>query len=240
MERSSNVTWQDGNISRTQRWQLLGARGATVWLTGLPASGKSTIGAGLEERLVSAGRFAYLLDGDNLRHGICGDLGFSEADRTANIVRVGEVARLFADAGAIAIVALVSPVDASRTAVRERHERCGLRFIEVFIDTPLEVCKARDPKALYSRAQAGEIHGFTGVDAPYEPPSRADLRLSDDLTVPGAVAAVLDLLDGSNGSPGLDGSNGSAAHLGHDRLQTAAATRSGGIRLIHEQNGVGK
>jgi len=231
MERSSNVTWQDGNISRAQRWRSLGARGATVWLTGLPASGKSTIGAGLEERLISAGRFAYLLDGDNLRHGICGDLGFSDTDRSANIVRVGELARLFADAGAIAIVALVSPVDASRAAVRERHERCGLRFIEVFVDTPIEVCKARDPKALYSRAQAGEIHGFTGVDAPYEPPSRADLTLTDGLTVPAAVDALLELLDEPNGSSG---------HIGNERIQAAAATRSGGFRLIHEQNGVGK
>ena len=117
-------------------------------------------------------------------------------------MRAGELARLFADAGAIAIVALVSPVDASRAAVRERHERCGLRFIEVFVDTPLEVCKARDPKALYRRAAAGEIHGFTGVDAPYEPPSRADLTLTDGMTVPCAVGAVLELLDGSNGSAG--------------------------------------
>ena len=240
MERSSNVTWQQGNISRAQRWQSLRARGATVWLTGLPASGKSTIGAGLEERLVSAGRFAYLLDGDNLRHGICGDLGFSESDRAANMVRVGELARLFADAGAIAIVALVSPVDSARVEVRERHERCGLRFVEVFVDTPLEVCKARDPKSLYSRAQAGEIHGFTGVDAPYEPPSRADLTLTDGMSVPRAVAAVLELLDGSNGSNGFNGTNGTTGHVAHERLQEAAAARPGGIRLIHEQNGASR
>jgi adenylyl-sulfate kinase len=232
MERSSNVTWQNGNISRAERWQALGSRGATIWLTGLPASGKSTIGAGLEERLVRTGRFAYLLDGDNMRHGLCGDLGFSEADRARNIARVGELARLFADAGAIAIVALVSPVDASRTAVRESHERCGLRFIEVFVDTPLEVCKARDPKELYSKAEAGEIRGFTGVDAPYEAPTNADLTLTDEMTVPRAVSAVLDLLDGfTNGSGGADG---------HQRLQAAAAAHTGGIRLIHEQNGASK
>ncbi len=231
MERSSNVTWQNGNISRAERWQALGARGATVWLTGLPASGKSTIGAGLEERLIRAGRFAYLLDGDNLRHGLCGDLGFSEADRAQNIARAGELARLFADSGAIAIVALVSPVDASRAAVRESHERCGLRFIEVFVDTPLEVCKARDPKALYRRAQAGEIRGFTGVDSPYEPPSAAELTLTDGMTASRAVSAVLDLLDGSNGA---------GSHVGHERVQAAGAPATAGIRLIHEQNGARK
>ena len=177
------------------------------------------------------GPLAYLLDGDNLRHGLCGDLGFSEADRAQNIARAGELARLFADSGAIAIVALVSPVDASRAAVRESHERCGLRFIEVFVDTPLEVCKARDPKALYRRAAAGEIRGFTGVDSPYEPPSRADLTLTDGITVPCAVGAVLELLDGSNGSAG---------HWGHERIQAAAAAGTGGIRRIHEQNGARK
>ncbi len=127
MARSANVTWQDSNLSRASRWRALDARGATVWLTGLPSAGKSTLGAALEERLVCSGRFAYLLDGDNLRHGICGDLGFDEADRARNILRVGELARLFADAGAVAIVALVSPLAAARDEVRSRHTAPGCR-----------------------------------------------------------------------------------------------------------------
>lgn len=229
MEHSSNVTWQDGNLSRAQRWQSLGLRGSTVWLTGLPASGKSTIGAALEERLVRLGRFAYLLDGDNMRHGLCADLGFSDADRAQNVSRVGELARLFADAGAIAIVALVSPMDAARCAVRESHARCGLRFIEVFVDTPLEVCMARDPKALYAKARAGQIHGFTGIDAPYEPPSRPDLTLPPELEVPAAVATVLELLDICDES---------ARRRSEERLGAAGGSRSAGIRLIHNQNGV--
>lgn len=229
MEHSSNVTWQDGNLSRAQRWQSLGLRGSTVWLTGLPASGKSTIGAALEERLVRLGRFAYLLDGDNMRHGLCADLGFSDADRAQNVSRVGELARLFADAGAIAIVALVSPMDAARCAVRESHARCGLRFIEVFVDTPLEVCMARDPKALYAKARAGQIHGFTGIDAPYEPPSRPDLTLPPELEVPAAVATVLELLDICDES---------ARRRSEERLGAAGGSRSVGIRLIHNQNGV--
>ncbi len=229
MEHSSNVTWQDGNLSRAQRWQSLGLRGATVWLTGLPASGKSTIGAALEERLVRSGRFAYLLDGDNMRHGLCADLGFSDADRAQNVSRIGELARLFADAGAIAIVALVSPMDAARCAVRESHARCGLWFIEVFVDTPLEVCMARDPKALYAKARAGQIHGFTGIDAPYEPPSRPDLTLPPELEVPAAVGAVLELLDICDES---------ARRRSEERLGAAGGPRSAGIRLIHNQNGV--
>ncbi|MGH2927225.1 MAG: adenylyl-sulfate kinase [Solirubrobacteraceae bacterium] len=192
---SPNVTWQEGNLSREARWRALDARGATVWLTGLPASGKSTIGAGVEERLVASGRFAYLLDGDNLRHGICSDLGFSEADRVRNIIRAGELARLFADAGAIAIVALVSPLAAARDEVRALHAESGLRFLEVFVDTPIEVCTKRDPKHLYARALAGEIHGFTGVDDPYEAPSSPDLTLGPQFAVPDAVNAVLAALD---------------------------------------------
>ncbi|MGH2888632.1 MAG: adenylyl-sulfate kinase [Solirubrobacteraceae bacterium] len=203
MRRSPNVTWQEG-LSRGQRWGALGAPGATVWLTGLPASGKSTIGAALEERLVSAGRFAYLLDGDNLRHGICGDLGFSADDRERNISRVAEVAQLFADAGAVAIVALVSPIASSRRTARRLHERRGLRFIEVFVDTPLEVCAARDPKHLYARARAGEIHGFTGVDDPYERPAEAELVLTDDVGPSAAVDAVLELLEASDESAAGD------------------------------------
>jgi adenylyl-sulfate kinase len=194
MDTSPNVTWQDGALSREQRWQALDARGATIWITGLPSSGKSTVGAAVEERLVEQGRSAYLLDGDNLRCGICGDLGFSREDREANVGRVGELARLFADSGAIAVVALVSPYERTRRQVRERHRRDGLPFFEVFVDTPVALCAERDPKGLYARARAGNLDGFTGVDDPYQPPQRPDLRLTPKLAVPAAVDAVLDLL----------------------------------------------
>jgi adenylyl-sulfate kinase len=190
------VTWQEGRVSRERRWRALGSSGATVWLTGLPGSGKSTIGAAVEERLVELGQPAYLLDGDNLRHGICGDLGFSVADREINVRRVGELAQLFADSGMVAVVALVSPFEAARQAVRQRHVKAGLRFFEVFVDTPLELCAARDWKGLYARARAGELHGFTGVDDPYEEPSRPDLRLGSDVGVAAAVETVLGLLAG--------------------------------------------
>jgi adenylyl-sulfate kinase len=194
MNCSPNVTWQDGTLSRARRWRALRGRGATVWLTGLPSSGKSTIGAAIEERLVERGTQAYLLDGDNLRHGICGDLGFSRADREANVRRVGELARLFADSGAIAIVALVSPYEAIRRAVRERHESDGLQFLEIFVNTPLAVCVDRDPKGLYARASAGKLNGLTGVDDPYEPPTHPELELTPAYGVHAAASAVLDLI----------------------------------------------
>jgi bifunctional enzyme CysN/CysC len=168
--------------------------GATVWVTGLPAAGKSTLAAAVEERLVALGRPAYMLDGDNVRHGVSKDLGFSEADRKANICRVGEIAALFADAGAVAVVALVSPFEAERSSVRERHEHLGLDFIEVFVDTPLDTCEARDPKGLYARARAGELEHMTGIDDPYERPTRPDLRVTQEMAVDAAVDAVLALL----------------------------------------------
>jgi adenylyl-sulfate kinase len=194
MDSSPNVKWQDGTLSRERRWQALQARGATVWITGLPSSGKSTLGGAVEERLVEEGRGAYLLDGDNLRCGICGDLGFERADREANVQRVGELARLFADSGAVAVVALVSPYERMRTQVRERHRHDRLPFFEVFLDTPVTVCAERDPKGLYARALSGELNGFTGIDDPYEQPPNPDLRLTPDTSVPLAVDAVLELL----------------------------------------------
>lgn len=194
MDSSPNVKWQDGTLSRERRWQALEARGATLWITGLPSSGKSTLGAAVEERLVEQGRGAYLLDGDNLRCGICGDLGFDRADREANVHRVGELARLFADSGAVAVVAVVSPYEQTRRQVRELHERDNLPFYEVFLDTPMTVCAKRDPKGLYARALAGDLDGFTGVDDPYEPPQRPELQLTPDQAIPAAVDAVLELL----------------------------------------------
>lgn len=191
---SPNVCWQQNGLTRDERWGALESRGATVWLTGLPSSGKSTLGAALEQRLVELGCNAYLLDGDNMRHGVCADLGFSHDDRETNVLRVGEVARLFADSGTIALVALISPYEATRLEVRERHAREGLPFVEVFLNTPLWLCVDRDPKGLYARALGGELESFTGIDDPYEAPRGADLELTPDLKPDPAVDAVLALL----------------------------------------------
>ncbi len=176
-ERSPNVRWQRETMTRRQRWEALGCAGATVWFTGLPASGKSTIGRAVEERLVRAGRPAYLLDGDNLRHGLNGDLGFDEQARAENVRRTAHVARLLAECGAVALVSLVSPYAADRELAATLHAAESLPFLEVFVNTPLERCEQRDPKGLYARARAGELPGLTGVGAPYEPPERADVVL---------------------------------------------------------------
>jgi bifunctional enzyme CysN/CysC len=172
-----DVTWHRSKLTRQARWDLLGQRGGTVWLTGLPASGKSTIAVALEERLARNGQSAYLLDGDNLRHGLNRDLGFSPLDRAENVRRVAHVARLFADAGTIAIVSLISPYAEDRAIARTIHEEAGVPFLEVFVDTPLTECERRDPKGLYVRARRGEIPGFTGVGAPYETPTAPEVAL---------------------------------------------------------------
>jgi len=170
---SANVTWHPGQVHRAER----PSQGATVWFTGLSGSGKSTVAAACEAHLVAVGRPAYVLDGDNVRHGLNGDLGFSAADRSENVRRVGHVACLMADAGLIALVPLVSPYRADRDAVRSLHQAAGLPFVEVFVDTPIELCEERDPKGLYAKARAGELKGFTGVDDPYESPMRPELTL---------------------------------------------------------------
>lgn len=173
-----NVVWHDTAVSRGQRWAAHGLRGATVWFTGLSGSGKSTIANSVAERLLDAGRPAYLLDGDNVRHGLNADLGFSAADRTENVRRIGEVARLMADAGVVVLVPVISPYRVDRDRVRAAHEVAGLAFVEVFVDTPLELCEQRDPKGLYAKARAGELTGMTGIDDPYEPPESPELRLT--------------------------------------------------------------
>jgi bifunctional enzyme CysN/CysC len=184
---TDDVVWHRGAVARTDR----GATGATVWFTGLSGSGKSSVAVEVERALVAGGRPAYLLDGDNVRHGLNADLGFSAADRTENIRRIGEVARLFADAGVVALVPVISPYRSDRGRARAVHEAVGLPFVEVFVDTPLAVCEQRDPKGLYARARAGEIAGFTGIDDPYEPPEHPDLRLTPADGDPAAQAALV-------------------------------------------------
>ncbi len=176
-DASPDVVWHRGEVPAGARSAVTGGPGLVLWLTGLSGSGKSSVAVELERRLVAAGRAAYLLDGDNLRHGLNGDLGFSEADRRENVRRVGEVALLFADAGVVAVVPLISPYRSARDGVRARVASAGLRFVEVFVDTPLEECERRDPKGLYARARAGELTGMTGIDDPYEAPLRPELVL---------------------------------------------------------------
>ncbi len=193
--RSPNVTWHEGGLTREERWRSLGQRGATIWFTGLPASGKSTIASALEQQLVSRGRVAYRLDGDNLRHGLNGNLGFSAEDRAENVRRTAHVARLFADAGVISIASLVSPYESDRAQARGFHEELELDFIEVFVDTPLEECERRDPKGLYAKARRGEISGMTGIDDPYEPPASPEITVRGG-SVEAAVSDILAHLEG--------------------------------------------
>jgi bifunctional enzyme CysN/CysC len=194
-ERSPNVRWQGSSMTRERRWQSLGHSGATLWFTGLPGAGKSTIAGAVEERLLSIGQSAFLLDGDNLRHGLNGDLGFDERARRENVRRTAHVARLLSESGTIALVSLVSPYVADRDAAAELHAADDLQFIEIFVDAPLELCEQRDPKGLYARARAGELAGLTGVGAPYEPPPDPDLVLGTlDETVERGVERVLELL----------------------------------------------
>ncbi len=194
-ERSPNVRWQGSRMTRTRRWRALGHKGATLWFTGLPGAGKSTIAAGVEERLIALGHPAFLLDGDNLRHGLNGDLGFDEAARNENVRRTAHVARLLAESGTIALVSLVSPYAADRQAAAALHAADELSFLEIFVDAPLELCEQRDPKGLYARARAGELTGLTGVGAPYEPPTDADLVLGTrQAAVEDGVERVLALL----------------------------------------------
>ena len=175
---SPNVVWHQAEVSRADRWTRERLGGATVWFTGLSGSGKSTVAVAVERLLLDRGRAAYLLDGDNLRHGLNGDLGFTADDRDENVRRVGEVARLFADAGVVALVPLISPYRAGRERARAVHDGADLPFVEVFVDTPIEQCEQRDPKGLYAKARAGEITGFTGIDDPYEAPDEPELVLT--------------------------------------------------------------
>jgi len=189
--RSSDVVWHPGSVGRAERAEVTGGTGLVVWFTGLSGSGKSTVAVEVERALVGSGRAAYLLDGDNIRHGLNGDLGFSAADRSENVRRVGELAALFADAGLVALVPLISPYRVDREAARRRTESAGLRFVEVFVDTPLEECERRDPKGLYARARAGELNGMTGIDDPYERPLDPELVLGVTAATPEQQARLV-------------------------------------------------
>src|SRR5437016_8306685 len=173
--RATNITWHEGHVIREERTGLLRQKGATLWFTGLSGSGKSTIAFTLEHALVQRGHLAYVLDGDNIRHGLNKNLGFSAADREENIRRIGEVAKLFADCGVLTMTSFISPYRKDRDTVRGLHVAAGVPFVEVHVATPIGTCETRDPKGLYKKARAGELKGFTGIDDPYEPPVAAEL-----------------------------------------------------------------
>lgn len=192
---ASDITWHEGSVSRERRAVLSGGNGATLWFTGLSGSGKSTVAMAVEEQLVASGRAAYRLDGDNLRTGLNGDLGFSRDERLENCRRVAEVARLFADSGQVAIVAVISPYAESRQLARRLHADAGLPFLEVFMATPAAECARRDPKGLYAKAEAGALTSFTGRDDPYEVPESPDVVVEITQSVADAVALVLAALE---------------------------------------------
>jgi len=186
--KANNITWHEGHVNRPVREKLLQQRGCTIWMTGLSASGKSTLAFTLEHALVQRNRLAYVLDGDNIRHGLNKNLGFSAEDREENIRRIGEVARLFADAGFITMTSFISPYRKDRDIAREIHERDDLFFVEVFVDAPIGVCEERDPKGLYKKARRGELKGFTGIDDPYEAPVNPELIIKTGEFSPQEVA----------------------------------------------------
>ncbi len=173
--KSRNIVWHEGIVSRADREKMAGHRGCTIWMTGLSGSGKSTLAVALEKTLIDRGVRTFVLDGDNVRHGLNKDLGFSPADRNENIRRIGEVAKLFTDAGVVNITAFISPYRADRDQVRALMADGD--FIEAYVDCPVEVCEQRDPKGLYKKARAGEIPEFTGISAPYEAPEKPEITL---------------------------------------------------------------
>lgn len=206
--RATNITWHEGHVKREDREKLLAQKGATIWFTGLSGSGKSTIAFTLEHALVERGHLTYVLDGDNVRHGLNKNLGFSAADREENIRRIGEVARLFADTGVIALTSFISPYRKDRDQVRRIHQESGLPFVEILVDVPIEVCETRDPKGLYKKARAalaeGRGIGFTGIDDPYEPPDSPELVIHNDRITPQEAAAqVINYLESRRMLPDL-------------------------------------
>jgi adenylylsulfate kinase len=194
--KATNITWHEGHVSREERNQLLKQQGCTLWFTGLSGSGKSTIAYTLEHALVQRGHLAYVLDGDNIRHGLNKNLGFSAEDREENIRRIGEVAKLFADTGVITMTSFISPYRKDREGVRALHDQAKLPFIEVFVNTPISTCESRDPKGLYKKARAGQLKNFTGIDDPYEAPAKPELTLdATDLSPQDATVRLLSYLE---------------------------------------------
>lgn len=197
-QKATNVHWHQGEVTREDRNQLLGQKGATLWFTGLSGSGKSTVAVALEKALFQRGKLTYRLDGDNVRLGINKNLGFSAVDRAENIRRIGEIAKLFVDSGVIALSSFISPYQADRDRVRELHAESGYAFIEIFVDCSLAAAEARDPKGLYKKARAGEIKNFTGIDDPYEAPQAAEIHLhSDKMSLEEEVELIINYLEGN-------------------------------------------
>ena len=195
--KATNITWHPGEVSREDRKRILGNRGCTMWFTGLSGSGKSTVAVALEKALWDRGICSYILDGDNVRHGLNKDLGFSPEDRTENIRRIGEVANLFTDSGVINLTAFISPYRADRDSVRELMQDGD--FIEVYIDCPLEVCESRDVKGLYAKAREGKIPEFTGISAPYEAPDKPEVTLkTSDHSLDECVAQLIAYLEAND------------------------------------------
>lgn len=191
---SENIVWVESRVDREKREEVFGQQGATLWFTGLSGSGKSTLAFTLEHILIGATRKAYVLDGDNIRHGLNSNLGFSPEDREENIRRVGEVSKLFADAGMIVLSSFISPYRDDRRLVRGIHQEADLPFIEIFIDTPIETCEERDPKQLYAKARRGEIKDFTGISSPYERPESPEIVIHPDTTPEESAQIILDYL----------------------------------------------
>src|SRR6266481_4219662 len=189
--KATNITWHEGHVSREERARFLRQDGATLWFTGLSGSGKSTIAFTLEHALVQRGHLAYVLDGDNIRHGLNKNLGFSAADREENIRRIGEVAKLFADCGILTMTSFISPYRKDRDGARALHVAGQLPFIEVYLNTPIETCEQRDPKGLYKKARAGQLKNFTGVDDPYEAPLKPELTIDATSTSPEQATVLL-------------------------------------------------
>ena len=192
--KATNIVWHEGHVQRDQRENILNQKGALVWLTGLPSSGKSTIAFTVEHALIERGQLAYVLDGDNIRHGLNKNLGFSEEDRAENIRRSGEVGKLFADCGVITLSSFVSPYRSDRDEVRALLDKG--EFLEVYVNTTLEMCEERDPKGLYKKARAGEIPNFTGISDPYEEPLKPELEIQTGSCTPEeAAATIIEMLE---------------------------------------------
>ena len=189
--RATNITWHEGHVTSEERQALLKQKGCTIWFTGLPSSGKSTIAFTLEHALVQKGHLAYVLDGDNIRHGLNKNLGFSAADREENIRRISEVAKLFADCGVVTMTSFISPYRKDRDHARGLHAQDHVPFIEIHVQTPVETCELRDPKGLYKKARAGQIKNFTGVDDPYEAPLSPELTIDTTTTSPQEATVVI-------------------------------------------------